>query len=220
MFTGIIETTAPILRIEKRGSVYQILIKKPVNFDDLKFGDSICTNGVCLTVEKFNEESIQFAIGPETLAITKWENILKKDSEMNLERSMRFGDRVHGHLVTGHVDAIGKIVDVLSNDGTLFFAVQIPEKFKKFIWKKGSLCISGVSLTVNEVDDDVASFYLIPETLKKTNLKNIKAGDEVNLEFDYMAKAAFHFQNIKAKEDKAKPDRTELDKPEQEKMES
>jgi riboflavin synthase len=204
MFTGIIETTAPITRIEKSGSVYQIHIKKPEIFNDLKIGDSICTNGVCLTVEKFNDENIQFAIGPETLLITKWENILTKGLEMNLERSMRFGDRVHGHLVTGHADGTGKIVDVLSNDGTLFFAVQIPEKFKKFIWKKGSLCISGVSLTVNEVDGDVASFYLIPETLKKTNLKSLKAGDVVNLEFDYMAKAAFHFQDVKSEQDKSK----------------
>lgn len=197
MFTGIIEITSQISRIEKSGSVYQILIKKPESFDDLKIGDSVCVNGVCLTIEKLNPEAIQFAIGPETLNITKWENILKKDMEMNLERSLRFGDRIHGHLVTGHVDGTARVVDVLSNEGTLFFAVQIPENFKKYVWKKGSLCVSGVSLTINEVDNDVVSFYLIPETLKKTNLKNIRAGDEVNLEFDYMAKAAIHFQEMR-----------------------
>lgn len=197
MFTGIIETTAPITRIEKNGSVYQILVKKPENFNDLNIGDSVAINGVCLTVEKINPESIQFAIGPETLSITKWDSLLQKDMEVNLERSLRYGDRVHGHLVTGHVDGLGKVVDVLANEGTLFFAVQIPEKFKKYVWKKGSLCVAGVSLTVNEVDDDVVSFYLIPETLKKTTLKNIHAGDDVNLEFDYMAKAAIHFQEIR-----------------------
>jgi riboflavin synthase len=195
MFTGIVETTSPIHQIEKKGSVYQILLGKPLTFDDLKIGDSVAVNGVCLTVEKINEGidgagTLQFAIGPETLKITKWDSLLKEDLEMNLERSLRYGDRVHGHLVTGHVDAIGKVVDVINTDGTLFFAVQIPEKFKKFVWKKGSLCIAGVSLTVNEVDNDVVSFYLIPETLKKTNLKNMHAGDDINLEFDYLAKAA------------------------------
>lgn len=197
MFTGIVESTSQITHLEKKGSVYQILLKKPSGFDDIKIGDSICVNGVCLTAEKINSDTLQFAIGPETLKITNWENHLSKDLEMNLERSLRYGDRVHGHLVTGHVDAVGKIVDTLNTDGTLFFAVQIPEKFKKFVWNKGSLCVSGVSLTINDVDNDVVSFYLIPETLKKTNLKNIKAGDDVNLEFDYMAKAAIHYQELR-----------------------
>lgn len=197
MFTGIIESTAPVLRIEKNASVYQLSIKKPAEFDDLKIGDSISVNGVCLTIEKFDDESIQFAVGPETIKITKWDTRLKKDELLNVERSLKFGDRVHGHLVTGHVDGVGGIVDVLSNEGTLFFAVQIPDAFKKYVWKKGSVAIRGVSLTVNEVDGDVISFYLIPETLNKTNLKTIEAGDEVNLEFDYMAKAAIHFQELR-----------------------
>jgi riboflavin synthase len=197
MFSGIVESTASIVRIEKNGSVYQILVQKPENFDDLKIGDSVAVNGVCLTVEKINPDTLQFAIGPETLKITKWDKNLAKDMVVNLERSMRLGDRIHGHLVTGHVDAVGKVVDVLSNEGTLFFAVQIPDAFKKYVWKKGSLCVSGVSLTVNEVDGDVVSFYLIPETLKKTNLRNIKAGDDINLEFDYMAKAAIHYQETR-----------------------
>jgi len=196
MFTGIIESTAQITRLEKNGSVYQILVQKPAGFDDLKIGDSIAVDGVCLTVEKFDDKIIQFAIGPETLKITKWDNTLAKDMILNVERSLRFGDRIHGHLVTGHVDGIGQVIDTLNNDGTLFFAVQIPDAFKKYVWKKGSLCISGVSLTINEVDGDVVSFYLIPETLKKTNLKDIKAGDIVNLEFDYMAKAAIHYQEM------------------------
>lgn len=200
MFSGIVETTAQIVRIEKNGSVYQILVQKPEDFNDIKIGDSIAVNGVCLTVERINPETLQFAIGPETLKITNWENYLKKDLSLNLERSMRLGDRIHGHLVTGHVDGLGKIVDAISTEGTLFFAVQFPEKFKKFIWKKGSLCVQGVSLTVNEVDNDVASFYLIPETLKKTNLKDIKAGDSINLEFDYMAKAAIHYQETAGQE--------------------
>ncbi len=194
MFTGIIETTAPILKIEKEGAVYRLIMKRPTEFDDIKIGDSIATNGVCLTIEKFDDESMQFAIGPETLNITRWDTRLQKDQHLNLERSLRYGDRVHGHFVTGHVDGVGGVVDVISNDGTLFFAVQIPDEFKKYVWKKGSLAVAGVSLTVNEVDGDVVSFYLIPETLNKTNLKGIKAGDSVNLEFDYMAKATVRYQ--------------------------
>lgn len=197
MFTGIVEATAPILRIEKNGAVYRIALKKPIEFDDIKIGDSISTNGVCLTVEKFDGESIEFAVGPETLKITKWDTRLQKGQLMNLERSMKLGDRIHGHLVSGHVDGVGVVVDVLSNEGTLFFAVQIPDEFKKYVWKKGSLSVAGVSLTINEVDGDVVSFYLIPETLNKTNLKTINAGDNVNLEFDYMAKAAIHYQELR-----------------------
>lgn len=197
MFSGIVENTGHILSIEKINSIIRIVVSKPEEFQDLKIGDSICTNGVCLTIEKFDNQTMQFALGPETLAITKWDDSLTVGSELNLERSLRFGDRIHGHLVSGHVDAIAEVVVVEKNFESLFFAIEIPEKLKKYVWKKGSLCINGVSLTINEVDKNVLSFYLIPETLKKTNLKSIKPKDFVNIEVDTMAKAVVNYQEIR-----------------------
>jgi riboflavin synthase len=191
MFSGIIEATSPISRIEKNGSVYQIYLQKPANFDDLKIGDSIATNGVCLTVEEFDATAIRFSLGPETLRITGWDKKLQVGTTLNLERSLRLGDRIHGHMVTGHVDAVARVHEIRDTQESLFFSLEVPQEFKKFVWPKGSLCVSGVSLTINEVQKNplVLSFYLIPETLKRTNLKDIKVNDSLNIEFDSMAKA-------------------------------
>lgn len=194
MFSGIVETTSSISRIEKNGSVYQVYLQRPSAFDDICIGDSIATDGVCLTVEEFDAEQMRFSIGPETLRITHWDQKLQPNTELNLERSLRYGDRMHGHMVTGHVDALAKVVDIKDTSESLFFSIEIPAQFKKFVWAKGSLCIAGVSLTINQVENNVLSFYLIPETLKRTNLKNLKTMDlskenYLNIEFDYMAKA-------------------------------
>jgi riboflavin synthase len=193
MFSGIVETTSSISRIEKNGSVYQVYLQRPSSFDDIRIGDSIATDGVCLTIEEFDAQQMRFSIGPETLRITHWDQRLQPGMELNLERSLRYGDRMHGHLVTGHVDALAKVVEVKDTGESLFFSIEIPPQFKKFVWPKGSLCVVGVSLTINEVKENILNFYLIPETLKRTNLKRLKnldvSKENLNIEFDYMAKA-------------------------------
>lgn len=193
MFSGIIEAKATITDVSERSGVLQIRVERPATFDDIKNGDSISTNGVCLTVEDFSADWLQFAIGFETLKVTGWNPQTLQQASVNLERSLRFGDRLHGHMVSGHVEETGKVVESFYQGENLLLTVSFPEALAPFIWKKGSIAIQGVSLTVNEVTNNTLSVCLIPETLTITNLKNLKSGDTVNLEADYFAKALYHF---------------------------
>jgi riboflavin synthase len=199
MFAGIIEAQSRVLEFKaqvpsnsQQLNLAQITIEKPTDFDDVATGDSIAVNGVCLTVENKNpttDQTLNFSLGKETLGITGWsaETLLKKT--VNLERSLKFGDRVHGHFVSGHVDAQGTVVSV-SGEGSVNIEVQIPILLKRLVYKKGSIAINGVSLTVNAVSDSgIISVCLIPETLKRTNLAALKVGDKVNIEIDQFARA-------------------------------
>jgi riboflavin synthase len=188
MFSGIIETEVEVLKFQDEGSIFRLWIRRPDSFDDLHVGDSICVDGVCLTVESFTESELLFAVGPETLKITDWPARLKPGCPVNVERSLRWGDRVHGHLVTGHVDAVGEISSVERRGDSLLLQVMVPPPVRNLVWKKGSLAVNGVSLTVNSVESDQASFCLIPETLRRTNLGELKKGQVVNLEADWMAR--------------------------------
>src|SRR5687768_9267492 len=109
MFSGIVETQSELLALETTPPSAKITIKKPVAWNDLKIGDSIAVNGICLTIGTFTEDQIQFVLGPETLSITQWQEYYKPGAPLNLERSLQVGDRMHGHFVSGHVDEMGKI---------------------------------------------------------------------------------------------------------------
>lgn len=193
MFSGIVEATSSTKNIEKRGDVLQLIVYRPRDFNDLKVGDSVSVNGICLTVEAFNEETIQFALAAETLQITNWSEDSLKVQSWNLERSLRLGDRIHGHMVSGHVDAMGEVKDVEDLKETRFLKVRVPEALQPYLWKKGSITIQGVSLTVNKFEDFVLEVCLIPETLVRTNLGALKTGDPVTLEVDTMARAILHY---------------------------
>ncbi len=193
MFSGIIEAKANIVEVLERSGVLQIRVERPSSFDDIKIGDSIATNGVCLTVEDFNDMWLQFAIGHETMAVTNWTAKDLQSRTVNLERSLRFGDRLHGHMVSGHVEETGKIVEVNWEGENLLLKVNFSDTLAPFIWKKGSIALQGVSLTVNDVNQNTFSVCLIPETTAITNLKDIKVDETVNLEADYFAKALHHF---------------------------
>ena len=188
MFSGIVETQARVVRSERDRGLVRIAVERPAEFDDLGLGDSVCTNGVCLTIETLSDDAITFALGAETLKITGWDESQLLGATVNLERSMKMGDRNHGHVVTGHVDATGRVVSIEDLGGSVQVNVQAPESVLRYVWRKGSWAINGVSLTVNSVEGDVVSVCLIPETLKRTNLGAIKAGDQVNLEVDPMAR--------------------------------
>ncbi|MEZ0390607.1 MAG: riboflavin synthase [Pseudobdellovibrionaceae bacterium] len=193
MFSGIVESVQPIVSVQKgEGSLIRIGIRKPSEFNDLKIGDSLAADGVCLTVEAFNQDQITFALAAETLRVLQWspenpERLLQR--QVNLERSLRFGDRIHGHLVTGHVDSLGKVLRSEGSSENWALDIQVSENVLPFLWKKGSITLNGVSLTVNELQNSVVSVGLIPETLKRTNLGSLKKNDFVNVEPDYMAKA-------------------------------
>jgi len=193
MFSGIVEFQGHVLAVRRVHNLLQIDVEKPEEFDDLKVGDSICTSGVCLTVESFDDKRMTFALGAETLQVTGWtEASLLSGAPLNLERSLRMGDRIHGHLVSGHVDGTGEVVAVTDLGGSVLFEVRAPKELLRYVWKKGGWAVNGVSLTVNDVrgegESGVVSHCLIPETLRRTNLARLKAGDRVNLEIDTVAR--------------------------------
>lgn len=193
MFSGIVETQSSVAAVRKGPETLSIDIKKPNNFNDLNIGDSIAVDGVCLTLEAATADVMTFTLGPETIRVTGWTFERVQNRAVNLERSLRLQDRIHGHLVTGHVDATAEVRDSKWEGETLRLEIQIPAALKPFVWPKGSVAVNGVSLTVNGVANEAFTVGLIPETLKRTNLKTLKAGDRVNLEADNMARGLFHF---------------------------
>jgi riboflavin synthase len=199
VFSGIIEATARVLHAELHSGVVRISIEKPRQFNDLGVGDSIATNGVCLTVEDFDEQQMSFALGAETLQVTGWTEKNLPGQVVNLERSLRLGDRLHGHLVTGHVDARTQAVLVKPEGEGLLVQIAIPESLSAYIWPKGSVALNGVSLTINQVKQNTFTVGLIPETLKRTNLASVKPGSTINLEVDNMARGLVHWSALQQK---------------------
>jgi len=193
MFSGIIEAQSQVLKQTSSDQAVRIEVQRPRHFDDIKIGDSVSTNCVCLTIEKFDSEKIQFCLGAETLKLLGAGFYLWSQYDLNLERSLRLVDRVHGHLVTGHVDSLAKILKAYADGECWQMQIEIPDRLIGFFWKKGSVCLNGVSLTVNEVQKKPGNSWievcLIPETIQKTNLKNYQAGQYLNIESDYLAKA-------------------------------
>lgn len=189
MFSGIVEAVMPIVSSQELPNAYRIQIKKPNEFNDIKLGDSIACDGVCLTVEAFDDAQMTFALAAETIKILQWQPQSWLGKVVNLERSLRFGDRIHGHLVTGHVDSLGQVTRAELQGESFFLDIQVQPSILPYVWKKGSVTLNGVSLTVNELNGDVLSVCLIPETVKRTNLGLLKAGANVNVEPDYMARA-------------------------------
>ncbi len=189
MFSGIIEAQAPIVLIEDLDRACRIQIQRPAFFDDLKIGDSIAVNGVCLTLEAMNPEQMTFTLGAETLRVLNWDQSPWTLRPANLERSLRLGDRIHGHLVSGHVDELGQVTRSAKEGESWVLDIALSPERRSFVWPKGSITIQGVSLTVNQIKDGILSVCLIPETLKRTHLGTLKVNDFVNLEFDWMAKA-------------------------------
>lgn len=189
MFSGIVESVMPIESSEELQNAYRIKIKKPSDFNDLKLGDSIACDGVCLTVEAFDNQQMTFALAAETIKVLEWNPQSWIGKRVNLERSLRFGDRIHGHLVTGHVDSLGTVARAELEGESFFLDVQVADSILPYVWKKGSITLNGVSLTVNELTKNTVSVCLIPETIKRTNLGDLKKGSRINVEPDYMARA-------------------------------
>lgn len=202
MFSGIVETTSKLLKVEEGQQVYRIFLQKPAEFDDLKIGDSVAVNGVCLTVEMFDSEKMQFSLGHETLRVLQWKKEDWQNRPVNVERSLKLSDRIHGHLVTGHVETLGQVQRSEKIGENWFLNVKVPRTLLPYIWKKGSVTLHGVSLTVNELQEDVLEVCLIPETQKRTNLILFKTGDSIHLEADYMAKAFHRFYELQGHHDK------------------
>ena len=197
MFTGIVEVKSPIIEVFPGDQSLQVQVARPSDFDDIKIGDSIACNGVCLTVESFDEKQMAFTIGYETLQITGWRVEDLTGKQFNLERSLKFGDRIHGHLVSGHVDASAKLLKKDWAGDCLLLNFSLPVEQRSQVWHKSSVALNGVSLTVNWVEGNEFQVCLVPETLRKTNMDELVEGQQVNLETDYYMKGLLQSQGEK-----------------------
>ena len=193
MFAGIVEAESPVLSVRARDQVLELEVARPTEFNDLKTGDSVAVDGVCLTIENVGDSAIVFALAPETLKITAWNETRLRRASVNLERSLKFGERLHGHLVSGHVDAQGEVILADDSGEARWLDIRLPIQMRPYVWPKGSIAVNGVSLTVNEVKDEHFSTCLIPETMKRTNLSKLQVGDLVNLEVDPVARGLVHW---------------------------
>ena len=189
MFTGLVECCAPLASVVEAPPGRKLVVRAPQVAVEATLGESIAISGCCLTVVAFDAETLTFEAGPETLARTKL-GVLKLGDLVNLERSLRVGDRLGGHFVTGHVDAVGAL-DSRHDDGewsTLWF--RVPRALTTQMVSKGSIAVDGVSLTLVDVEPERFSVALIPHTLQVTTLGQLTTGDRVNLETDLLAKYA------------------------------
>ncbi len=185
MFTGIIEDIGKVEHIKKSSGSWSIDIE--TSLGDIREGDSISVNGACLTVKKIKGRILSFDISTETLKVSNLKFLNKGDS-VNLERALKVGDRLGGHLVQGHVDCTG-IIRTFYKDGDHWkLKVLIPHHFKKFVVYKGSIAIDGISLTVNGIKGSIIEINIVPYTYENTILKYRKANDVVNIEFDLIGK--------------------------------
>lgn len=192
MFTGIIEEKGRIIAIRRgvRSSVLQIAGQKI--FGDLKLGDSVAVNGVCLTVTDMADSTFTADVMSETLSRSSLGE-LKPGSPVNLERAMAADGRFGGHIVSGHIDGVGTITKVRRDDNAVWYTVKAPEKLMRYIVEKGSIAIDGISLTVARADREEFSVAIIPHTLRETVLESKGVGSIVNLENDVVGKYVERF---------------------------
>lgn len=186
MFTGIIEKTGKVTRIQKKGSVYEVALTKPSSWK-LKNGQSVNVSGVCSTVVRSTTTGFVVEYMPETLRVTTMGNLVK-GSEVNLERSLKFGDRMDGHMVMGHIEGVGRVGEKKKEGRSTLLTVKLPAGLARYAVSRGSIALDGVSLTVAKRHGPWITVALVPHTLLNTTLKNLEVGDLVNVETDIMAR--------------------------------
>ncbi|MDO4594835.1 MAG: riboflavin synthase [Tissierellia bacterium] len=196
MFTGIAEEVGKILSIENYTDRYILTIQAKKVLEDVKKGDSIMSNGVCLTVRDFSTDDFKAEAMRETLEKTNF-RYLKVNDKINLERAMRPIDRFGGHIVYGHVDSLARLIEIRNN----YFKFEINDENKKFLIDKGSVAINGISLTITKALDNYFEVSLIEETFKNTNFNDLNLGDLVNIETDILARYIYSFKNNKERMD-------------------
>ncbi len=187
MFTGIIEETGRVVAFTPEAAAWKLQIAAQLVSADVALGDSVAVNGCCLTVTRFDADNLWFDVLEETRRLTNFAQ-LAPGSAVNLERSLRPDGRMGGHFVTGHIDVPGRIEQLEPRGKDYYLRVHVPGGFARYLVYKGSVAIDGISLTVAEVAGDSFAVWLIPHTLLVTNLRDRKAGESVNLEFDLLAK--------------------------------
>ena len=187
MFTGIIADVGTIAEKQERdGGLRLRITTNKLDMSDVQLGDSIAVNGICLTAIKLEGNSFTVEVSRETLHCTV--GLEQQGAQVNLEKAMRLSDRLGGHLVSGHVDGVGEVLEFINLGESWKLSVRAPKALAKFIAAKGSITINGVSLTVNKVEGAVFEVNLIPHTLQETTLKGLHVDSRVNLEIDLIAR--------------------------------
>lgn len=200
MFSGIIADVGHIAEASDRdGGLRLVIATSALDLGDVRLGDSIAVNGVCLTVVAHTGDSFTVDVSRETLNCT--EGLDTIGSPVNLEKALRLADRLGGHLVSGHVDGVGEVVEFTDLGESWKLVVRAPQALAGYIAVKGSITIYGVSLTVNQVNGSEFSVNLIPHTLLMTNLKNLRAGSRINLEVDMIARYVERMMQAKKEQD-------------------
>lgn len=187
MFTGLVAELGVIKSSQKNGNSFRLTVSAKEVLADLRIGDSVAVNGACLTVVEFNQESFTVDVMPQTSKSTIVSSFNTGD-KVNLERTVRVGDRLDGHIVQGHVDFVGTIIGYKKDDIAVVVSIRIDKSAMKYIVLKGSVAIDGISLTVSALGDDWFSVSVIPHTAKNTTLGIKKQGDLVNIETDILGK--------------------------------
>ena len=196
MFTGIIEELGIIQEIKKGSKSSKLLIKANKVLENTKIGDSICTNGVCLTVASLKTNSFEADVMAETLRRSNLGD-LKVGSKVNLERALSLQSRLGGHIVSGHIDGTGEIISLIKEDNATWVTIKTINNILRYIVLKGSITIDGISLTVAYVDDKSFKVSIIPNTAQETTLLNKTNGDTVNLECDVISKYVEKLMGLK-----------------------
>jgi len=186
MFTGIVEAQGAVSNCTSTGKDVRVSVSaRALDLSDVRVGDSIAVSGCCLTVVSLGPESFDVDVSQETLSCTAG---FAAGDAVNLEKSLRLSDRLSGHLVSGHVDGVGEVVQMVRLGESWLLEVRMPPPLAKYLARKGAITVNGVSLTVNRVEDDRFAVNLIPHTVAVTNLQSLVSGSRVNLEVDLLAR--------------------------------
>lgn len=187
MFTGLVECIAEVRGRQQRGSLLELSLAAPLDLSDSKVGDSFCVQGACLTAVGFSPGMLRVEVSRETLERTTL-GACGPGRRVNLERALRLSDRLGGHLVMGHVDGIGHLIERKQTQQTVDLRFRAGPAVARYLVEKGSICVDGVSLTLGTCEKDTFMVYLIPHTLSQTTLQDLRPGDPVNLEADIIGK--------------------------------
>lgn len=187
MFTGLVEGVGEIVELSRMAEGVRLTIAAPFPAAELTLGESVAVAGACLTVVAITNQAFSAEVSPETLARTtfSWKKVRDK---VNLERALKLGDRLGGHLVTGHVDGLGVLKERREGPASLLLKFELPEPLARYVIEKGSIALEGVSLTVNTCQGNTFTVNIIPFTAQKTTLAHLRVGDKVNLETDLIGK--------------------------------
>ncbi|WP_083329037.1 riboflavin synthase [Peptoniphilus raoultii] len=200
IFTGIIEEVGKIASISKEKNIYKIKVSCKAVLEKTKVGDSIATNGVCLTVTDFGEDFYEADLMKETLNASSFKSA-KAGDLVNLERAMTLDKRLDGHIVQGHIDSLGTIKEITNANNFVEYKIKADTETLKQMVYKGSVALDGISLTISEVSRDYFKVSIIPTTIKSTNLWERKMGDPINIETDIIGKYIYKFFNDKNSKD-------------------